>query len=162
MRRTYIAAVVTILVVLLSACDKPLWIKFSRSSLQPEDSYVSGYQIDLNSIVRNGPLVTYQARELWKLRSDNAVIIGYYGCEKYNKKLTAVVSKVTVNCDRRTIISGVESDIFECDNGTYIPSGRKFSKSESEPIPDLVDSGDLFKYCSRLDTMQAYVTKLLN
>ncbi len=150
------------MLVLLSGCDKPLWIKFTNSSLAPKDSFVSGYQINLNSIVRNGPLLTYRARELWIPRNDNDIVMGYYGCERYNKKLTAVVSTVTVNCEKKTIINSGEPDIFECDSSTYIPSGRKTKKGESEPIPDMIDAGDLFKYCSRLNTIQAYATQLFN
>ncbi len=160
MRRTYWSVGMLVLALSLSGCDKPLWVSYARPIDQPVDSWAIGYQMNLNSIVRNGSLLTYRARALWK--PSETPFIGYSGCESINKQLTAIVGKVTVNCDKRTIISDGEGEILECDHSTYIASGRKSTPGESPSMPDIVDTGDIFKYCSRIETVKAYAAQLLS
>lgn len=158
MHNAYFRAGIALLALTLSGCDTPLWVSYSRPIQAPVDSWALGYQINLNSIVRNGPLVTYRARAIWK--PSETPFIGYHGCQNIGQQLTAVVGKVTVNCEKRTIISDGEGEVLECNHSTYIATGRKVAAGESPPLPDIADSGDYFKYCSRFETAKAYVLHL--
>lgn len=163
MKISRMTAWIVFLALSLSGCNSPAWVSFALPINEPKDKWILGHQIDINSIVRNDPLVTYRRRVIWN--PSETTLTGYDGCDRINKKLTAIVGKATVNCDKRTMISsGDDEEVLECDHSTYIftVKGIKPKQYESPSIPDIADAGDIFKYCSRFQTIKAYALYIIN